>query len=304
MKTSDSALRSLLHGATEAAFSDLVTLVTKGGTAVRWTTDTYDVVYGGNTYTAGGTGTAPGVQRGRIREAVGLEISTLEVTLDCGTTAQIGGVALQLAALDGVLDDARVTVQRAYMATPGGAVVGVVARFAGVVSDCEVDSYSVRLRVQSDLHKLSEVLPRHLIREKCSWALGDAGCGVNLASFTTTGTVTLGAVGEAPGSQTFAVSGGLGSGHVGGTITFTSGALSGLSRTIERVIVVSTTEYAVLAVPLPSAPAVGVSVSYVLACDKTNQTCLNTFSGGVVTNAPFTRRRGFDFVPPPDLVVR
>jgi uncharacterized phage protein (TIGR02218 family) len=298
MKASDANLRALLHGSTQAAFVNLVTVVTDGATTVRWSTGGYDVVYSGNTYTAGGTGTAPGIAPFKLRETVGLEVSTLELEFSCGRTAQIGGVELQLAALNGVLDDARVTVMRAYMATPGGTVVGAIHRFAGLVSDCEVDSYTVRLRVQSDLYRLEEQLPRHLIREKCSWSLGDVGCGVNLASFTTTPLSVSGST--AYRVKTDQVYGLTGIKHIGGTVKFTSGSLSGQKKTISSVdTYTSGSVYLVVVVDVPFSadPSVGDSMELVLGCDKTIDPCLNTFSN-------LTRRRGFDFVPPPDYVTR
>lgn len=296
MKTSTPELRALLHGSREASFANLITLTTKAGTTVRWAAGGMDVVYSGNTYTGSGTGTAPLVQPMRIREAVGLEVSTLDLNMDCGSTAQIGGVALQLAALNGVLDDARVTVHRAYMATPGGAVVGVIHRFAGLVSDCEVDSYAVRLRVQSDLYKLEEQLPRHLIRERCSWALGDAGCGVNLASFTTVEAVADTSSSDAikMGDATVAESPIV----VGGTATFTSGVLNGQRRNIASTFVYPPVKFGFRVVPpFSAAPAIGDTVSIVFGCDKTIATCRDVFSN-------LNRRRGFDFVPSPEQVTR
>lgn len=300
MKTSDAALRALLHGSREAVFTNLVTLVTKAGTTVRWAAGGRDVVYGGNTYTGSGTGTAPLVQPMRIREAVGLEVSTLELNLDCGTTAQIGGVALQNAALNGVLDDARVTVHRAYMATPGGAVVGVIHRFAGVVSDCEVDSYSVRLRVQSDLYKLEEPLPRHLIREKCSWDWAGPGCGLTASAWQETHTQQFAGAGSANFATTAPTV--IIPFRRGGWIEVTSGANNGLRREVsdrgyEWAGGTDYTGYFTLVVALPSPLAIGDTYKFFPGCDKTIATCRDEFSN-------LNRRRGFDFVPSPEQVTR
>lgn len=304
MKTATAALRNLLDTATDVAFSDLVTITLTDATVARWTTDTYDLTWDGNTYTAGGSGTAPGITRGRIREATGLEVATMELSLDCGPAsgASIGGTDIRVLAVDGALDDARVTVQRAYMATPSGAVVGVVSRFSGVATDCEATSHRVTLRVQSDLYRLEERLPRHLIREKCSWALGDDGCGVNLASYTHTGAVaTVGTPPPASTRTTIYVTGAMAtkaSGYFdGGTLTFTSGALSGISRTVKYYTQTVPMTYFELVAELPEAPSPGDTVSAKAGCDKTIATCTSRFSN-------IDRRRGFDFVPPPDYVTR
>lgn len=297
MKTSTSDLRTLLHGSRSAAFSDLVTITLKDATVVRWTTAGWDLTYDSNTYTAGGTGTVPLIGRGTIREAVGLEVSTLELRLRCGTTAQIGGRSIQSAAKLGLLDDARVTVQRAYHSGPTTTVVGVVQRFSGVVSDFEVDSQEVRLRVQSDLYKLEELLPRHLIREKCSWGLFDAGCGLSKASFTSSETTTTGCtettVRFVRGTAFF-------TSLVGGTVEFTSGALDGLTRTIRSYSYdVPSTTFTLVVLPLPSAPASSVGIDVVPGCDKTYATCSDALG---FNNA--TRARMFPYVPPPDAVTR
>lgn len=293
-------MRTLLHGSRSAAFSDLVTITLADATVVRWTTAGWDLSYGGNTYTAGGTGTVPLIGRGTIREAVGLEVSTLELKLRCGTTAQIGGRSIQSAAHLGLLDDARVTVQRAYHSGPSTVVVGVVQRFSGVVSDFEVDSHEVRLRVQSDLYKLDEVLPRHLIREKCSWALFDAGCGLSRATWTDTGTVMTAASAGATVLELNDLTEATGF-YNGGAITFTSGANDGVSRTIQIYQRLPDPPdyygYIILTAGLPFATAPTDAFEIIPGCDKAWATCDTKFSNT-------TRIRAFPFVPPPDAVTR
>jgi hypothetical protein len=189
-----------------------------------------------------------------------------------------------------------VIVTRAYSATPGGAVVGAIVRFAGVATDCEADSHEVRLRVQSDIHRLEELLPRHLIRDKCSWAWGDAGCGV-----TVTGTSRA----QDSVSKTFAnwyqtslpTTDGF---NIGGWIEVTSGANDGLKRSVidsdyEWTGGINYYGYYELSSPLPYNLEIGDTYTYFRGCDKSYAMCHTVYSNT-------TRRRGFDFVPPPDSV--
>jgi uncharacterized phage protein (TIGR02218 family) len=298
MKTSTSELRTLLHGSTEFGWSDLVTVTLADATVARWTDNPWDIPYGGNTYIAAGTGTAPILDLSKVREAIGLEVATMDVTIGCGTTAMIGGTSIRQLARQGLFDDARVEVARLYLTRPGVAVATAIVRFSGVVSDYEADSNEVRLRVQSDIYQFEEVLPRHLIREKCVWAFGDAGCGIVRSTLVVSDTAEASSTATEIKYTSATLPPWGFQGFPGGVLAFTSGALSGLSRTIASYwsdVVINYDFYLTVSVPFPVAPAVGDALTVTPGCDKTYSTCLNAY-------ANTTRRRGFDFVPPPDSV--
>lgn len=281
MRTASGALVTLFEDNRDTIMVDLVTLTLATGTVYRWTSHGSDITTGGNTFTSGGTGTAPLIGRGRIRDAVGLDPSDLDLQLWCGSSAQLGTVKLQLAAVNGVLDAARVKLERCYLDS-AGAVVGTLNRFEGQVSEVIPSSTSVQLKVRSDLESLNEELPRNLYREKCNHALFSAGCGVVRASYTTTTTAGAGStstvvnhlLGSAPGY------------YVGGSITFTSGALTGQTRTI----VANTTTTITVEFPFSAAPNAGNSFTASAGCDKSSSTCHSKFR-----NLP--RRMGFDYIP-------
>ncbi|MBK9446327.1 MAG: DUF2163 domain-containing protein [Betaproteobacteria bacterium] len=287
MRSATTTLRNFLHQNTDAVVVDLVTITLATATVYRWTSHGENITTGGFTWTAGGTGTAPLVGRGRIRDAVGLEPSDLDMVLWCGTSAEMGsGIKLQLAAVNGVLDGARVKLERCYLDS-AGAVIGTLNRFEGQVSDVTVNSTSVELKTRSDLESLNQVLPRNLYKSQCLHAVFDAGCGVTRANYTSSTTAAAGsssvtinhALGSAPGY------------FIGGSIYFTSGALTGQSRTI----VASTTTSITVEFPFSAAPATGNAFSAYPGCDKTAATCNSKY-----INLP--RRRGFDFVPTVDSV--
>ena len=301
MKSSTPAGRALLHGAQSAAFADLVTITLSTGTILRWTTGPLPIRAGGQDYSPGGVGGVPIIKRGRIRETRGTEASTLDLVLSCGSESTIGGVGVQLFAVNGGLDSAEVLVQRAYTATPGGALVATVHRFSGTVASAEVTSFGVTLQMQSDAYRLNEVLPRYCIREKCVWDLYGPGCGLSKTAHTHASTVNSGGYDAYINGLYVNLSGATYAfGYFsGGMATFTSGALAGITRNIVQHASQYANSYCLLTLDrsLPAAPAVGDGVSVVEGCDKLESTCRTKFSHQ-------TYRRGFDFVPPPDMVTR
>lgn len=287
MKTAAAPLVTFLNANTVGALAELYTLALLGGTTVRLTTAYADISWGGNTFTAAGSGTAPGLApRGSIQERYGLDVGSLNITLLAGDAALLGGVRLPLAAINGALNGARMKVERAVLDAPGGTVQGVLTRFEGTVSQVKPTSTQVEIDLAPDLEELNREVPRNVFRPACNHDLFDAGCGLARASFLYTTTVTV-------GSSTTLVN----LNHVyaseplaGGTLTFTTGALAGVKRTIREKV--SSTQVR-LAVPLPSAPAVGDGVDITLGCDKTRGTCSVTFSN-------INRFRGFPWVPAPE----
>ena len=292
MRSVSSTLLDHFNSSLTTTVVDLFTITLATATVYRWTNHAVDLTTDGFTWTAGGTGTAPLPARGGIRDTIGLDPSELEVRLDCGTSAEIGsGVKAQLAALNGVLDGATVKLERAYLDS-AGAVIGSILRFQGQTSEVRVTDFVITMSVRSELEQLNVKLPRHLHRPLCSHALFDAGCGLTRSDFTTTGSVQAGTTDSVVKLNILADTGY----YNGGALTFTSGALSGTTRTISTYVNSGGVGNFTLDYPLESTPAGGVTASVYPGCDKSIATCRDTF-----LNLP--RRRGSDFVPTPDMVV-
>lgn len=285
MRSATAGLITFLGSADAAIIADLFTITLAGGTIYRWTSYGEDITTGGNTYTAGGTGTVPLIGRGTIRDTVGLDPADLDVTLYCGSSAQLGGVLLPAAAATGALDWATVELSRAYMSAPG-VVEGTLSRFRGQVSEVQPTSTTVRLTVRSDLEALNQVLPRNLYSEKCSHAVFDAGCGLTPATYTTAGTVQTGSTATTVKLNVLQTTGY----YNGGRLVFTSGALDGTERTIATYVNSGGVGNFSFTIPLPVAPATSDGADVLPGCDKTAATCTSKFSN-------LNRRRGFDFVP-------
>ena len=132
-------------------------------------------------------------------------------------------------------------------------------------------------------------MPRNVYTAGCIHTVFDGGCGLIKASFAnpsaalsgSTNRVLLCELAQAPGYFDL------------GTVTFTSGANAGVTRTIKAYAVGAIS----LSYPLKTAPAVGDSFIAYPGCDKRMaETCSAKFG-----NLP--NYRGFPFIPVPEATI-
>lgn len=284
MKTVAGPLAALLNAGGPFRFADLYEITLFAGTVLRWTGSDYDVVYGGNTFLSSG----PKITRGPVREAAGLTVDTLDVSLGVGDRAvTLGGIGLVQAAKNGAFDAARFVLYRAFMPNFGDTSLGVLLRFSGEVGEVDPLTTAVGLIVKSDMQKLQVMIPRNLITPACSHILFDAGCGLTKASFAVNGTMTAGSTAL---SILSAVGGASGYYNLG-VLVVTSGPSTGA-----RVPIASFASGTFgLGIALPFAPTGGGGDTFTVypGCDKTSATCNTKFSN-------LTRFRGFPNVPRPE----
>lgn len=158
--------------------------------------------------------------------------------------------------------------------------------FDGYVWTAELDSLPRLL-----LTKVGDRYTRN-----CRYRLGDAGCGLNLASLTTTGSVAgmldgagsriIRASGIAPQSDGY---------YEWGILTFTSGANNGESGEV-KTYVASTLDIT-LQLQLPYRAAIGDTFSLTAGCNRLKTTCKTKFSNVVNFG-------GYPYVPTTDRVLR
>lgn len=285
MKTASAGLISLLAAGGPFLMADLYTLTLVGGTTYYWCAGDANVAYGGHTFTAAtDQGSQPLIKRGAIRQARGLEVSTLDLTLFAGDTAQILGIDVTLAAHNGALDGARLKVERAFMPTWGDTSNGTVVLFEGAVADIDVSSTQVVIHVKSDLEKLQIQMPRTLFAPSCANAFGDASCGISLATYTVSKTVAAGST-----ATTLNGASGRADGYYqNGVVTFTSGVNAGAQRAVSAYVGGVLT----LATPLPATPGVGDGFTVYPSCGRTQAGCA-AFSNS-------NRFRGCPYIPVPE----
>lgn len=283
MKTISGALTTLF--ASNSAFSkaDLFTWTFADGTVLRTTSADIALTWGGNTFAS----CAPAIERTKVKLKVGVDADEMSVTVMPSATNTVGGISWQAAARLGYLDGAKVLVETAYIQT-WPTVVGVLHVFQGLVSDIYPERTMIRVSVKSLLELLAQPFPRNVYQSVCTRTVYDAGCAVNKATFTATGTI---AASPAPTLTSFKTGNAQAAGYFDqGVVTFTSGANAGLKRTVKSYDPATGFTFAL---PLPVAPAAGDTISVFAGCDKTLATCRNKFSNA-------GKFRGFPWVPNPE----
>lgn len=289
-ESSAGALVALLNGTSNSqmVMADLYTITTPGGLVLRYSGRPWPVTVNGVTWSTG-----PLLSRSRTRLKVGVEVDTLDVTLNADPTVQVNGVPIvQFIARRG-LDDARLLLERAFAAGPGEAVVGTLALFEGRISQArDVSRLEAKLSVKSDLEVLDIKVPRNVYQPPCMNTVYDPACGLSRAANTVSGTAASG-TDTARRYFTHSLAAAAGTYDVG-VVTFTSGANAGISRTVRayETIAGSGANRITVMSPWPSAVAVGDAFTITKGCTRTQAAC--TAFGNL------SRFRGTPYVPTPE----
>ena len=282
MKYANTTLINYLEVNSQFLMADLYQITLQSGSVYYWTEADTNLTYNSQVYTAAvDQGAEPLLERGEIKTERGLKSSTMDLTLYCGQSAQLLGVPAQLAAHNGLFDNAEVMVTRVFMPTWGDtSTLGGCIMFDGTVAQVEIGSTEVVLHVASWLQNLTVQMPRALFLPQCNNTFGDASCGISLASLTLTGTL-------AAGSTTTSLNG-LPSKAANywqnGVIYFTSGANAGVRASISTYAAGGA---AGLVIPLPNAPSTGDGFSVYPGCSKTLAACTAFSNSGNFRGCPF-----------------
>ena len=240
----------------------------RDGQAFGFTDHVTDLEVGGFVFRA--VNAADGAQ---VDSSDGLSPATSEVDVAGGTIAE-RDVEARLWAL------ARVEAWLVDYTDPS---LGAVKLPGGELGEVKFDGARVTVELRGFKHRLGKPIGE-TVQPTCGADLGDARCGVNLAPYTVTGTLT--AVTDA---QHFADSARAeAAGYFdGGLLTMTSGANAGRSMEIKRF---SAGGAFVAFLPFSYPLAVGDTYSLAPGCAKTVADCAGKFSNLV-------HCRGFPFVP-------
>lgn len=279
MKSANAGLISLLGSGQGFKVADLYTFTLANGTVLRLTSFDLDLTYGGNTWLS----TGPILERTRVENVMGLDVSTLTITITPRPSDTVAGLGWLAAAQGGVLDGATVVLDRAAIQTLP-TVVGTWNAFSGRLAGMKINRAKLVVSVNSDTELLNIKMPRNLYQPGCLHTLYDFDCGLSRATFAVSGTVTA--------ATATTVSCGLSqaAGYFDlGYIQFTSGALSGTRRTVKSYTPGS---FTVLSPMLP-APSAGDTFTAYPGCDKKQSTCSGKFSN-------LANFRGTPYVPVPE----
>lgn len=227
-----------------------------------------------------------------LHQKIGVEVDTLTFDVVPGDATIFGSPFIK-AVSDRVFASAEMTLDRVFMPAYGNTAVGAVNVFSGRVGTIVADRGIVNFTCNSWMEMLNQNFPRNIYQPGCRFNLGDVGCTVNVATFAETHTV------EASSSksiiQTTVTNAQIGYFDLG-KVTFTSGELNGLSRSI-RVCQFGAPGQITLLGPMPSAPQVGDTFTMFPGCDKT--TGLN----GCTKFNNIANYGGMPFIPVPVVAV-
>lgn len=277
-------LATWLHTATEIRMADLYTITLKNGTALRYTTWDTNLIVLGNTFLTG----PPSIARSAIEENLGMEVATLEVTLEAGLTDTVNGVPILQAIGQGIFDGAAFRIDRLFMDS-ASQQIGTVVRFSGFIGAVdELTRSSAKLTANAGTAYLNLQLPAIILQPGCTNTLFDARCGLFKASFANNLVVQAGSTvnkiisGSAQSDKYFD----------NGQLIFTSGPNTGLVKAIRQYVagVMSFNS------PLPFAPNAGDAFTAYPGCDKTQATCTVKFNN-------LANFEGFPYVPAPETAI-
>lgn len=295
MKPASPTLLALL--ASRQFFSaDLYAFALVGGGNLYYCSGEQDIVWNGITWSAGKS-TGPYIDRkdnkAKCHWKVGIDVDTLVFDVIPGSATVLGDPFLS-AVRQGQFDGAEMTLYRAFMPTYGDVAAGTVIMFVGRVVEIDAGRSLATFSINSHLELLNQNMPRNLYQPGCVNTLYDSGCTVNRNLFSATGTV---GAGPGPGAFTLGtLSTFLPTGYFDhGSLVFTSGANSGLSRSVKSYYQgPPSTIY--FTSPFPNTPAVGDAFTMYAGCDKSEGTCGAKFKN-------LNNFRGFPYIPDPSTAV-
>ncbi|MDB4970794.1 MAG: hypothetical protein JWN44_6483 [Myxococcales bacterium] len=287
MRAASAPLIALLNSASQVFVADLLTITQQSGTVTRLTDAVANLTAVSQIDNATHTWTSSlPFSRGRTKIVVGLEVDTLALTLMPDPLVHtLGGVPWPAAVRAGALDEARVVLERLFMATAGDTSAGTLIQFAGRVGEVTPSRGSIEIQVRSDLELLTAQLPRNVYQPGCLHTLYDAGCTLAKAAFQSSSTAQSGSTAASIVTGLSRADGY----YALGTVTFTSGANAGLTRTVRTYL----SNVAVPIVAFPSVPAVGDAFTIAAGCDKQQATCSSKFGN-------LTHFRGLPYIPLPE----
>jgi uncharacterized phage protein (TIGR02218 family) len=299
MRAASGGLVTLINGQRQFLVANLVTIVPVGAPIVRLTdadqnltlTSQYDGAAHTFLSTVPAANAVPAMKCGATKLTVGLSTDKKTLTLLCGqpgvTNAPLfTGIPWPAAAQQGAFDDATVLVEKLLTNSWAALSAGTLIDFWGKVSQVKPSRFQVVLELASWVEViLAQQLPRNAYQLQCHHTLFDAGCTLVRSTFKVSGTAHA-------GSTATSIATGLGNpdGYFAlGTITFTSGILNGVTRSIASFL----SGAAVVIGPFPAAPTIGDTFDAYPGCDKLQATCTAKFSN-------LAHFAGMPFIPAPE----
>ena len=224
----------------------------------------------------------------QFKKSVGLTVNEQAISLSATRDLLIDGRPWFDEIANGLLDHAEIRRERVFAPDWNSTPVGSVILFDGIVSTIDsLTTTQCQLKVKSYLSLLNQPMPRNSWQTSCLHTLFDAGCTLAKTAYQ-----VIGQVGAGSTLNTLNWNGATSGYYWQGTITFTSGPNTGLSRTIK----LATGSQLMLHLPLPWMPLTGDSFFAYPGCDKTFATCKNRFNNTA-------NNRSYPFIPTPTIAL-
>lgn len=245
-----------------------------------------------STNPANSPASSPIFKRGGVRTHIGIEAASMSIDLLCNSGSLLANLPAISFALNGGLDGANVTCTRLWRANSVAPVAGNTHVFTGSIGDVDVDAAGIHMTALSDMQLLNMALPRNMFQAGCLHDLYDHGCALDPAAFTVAGVVT------SSGTTAYVVNSNSLAQNTGyfdqGVLAFTSGAMNGTSRAVKTYVKNGAGNSSITPMlPLPLAPSAGDTFTIKPGCDKTFNTCVQTFNNA-------DNFRGYEFIPTPE----
>lgn len=279
-------LYAYLQANNEYAMADLYTFTLVGGFVARYTSAEGGLTVGGNFFEGDGIQ----IHRSRLRTVIGVEVDTLDLTIEAQSQHLLNGTPWLRAIRSGALDGADLKLERLFTPDFGSPQMGTLIEFSGRVADLEVGRTAAKVRVNSRLDVLNVQMPRNMYQPGCVNTLFDTACGVSKAAFAVGGSIQAGGT-----SSQLVTNLAQASGYFDlGTITFTSGTNAGVTRSIKQQKggVLS------LALPLVTPPEAGDTFIAYPGCNRSSDD-----PNGCPKFSNIANFRGFPFIPAPESVL-
>ena len=273
-----------LQNNTEFRMADLYTITLMSGTVLRYTTWDSNLVVLGNTFLTG----PPNIERTSIEEKLGMDVSTIEITIQASLSDVVNGTPILQAIGLGLWDGAAFRIDRLFMNSNGNQI-GTVVRFSGVVGPVdELTRSYVKFTVHAGTQFLTMQLPPIIMQPNCVHTLFDAGCGLVKASFAEANTVQ----GGSTVNKLISLSAKADGYYDNGQIVFTSGPNTGLTKAVKQYFA----KNFFFNSPLPFPPNAGDAFTAWPGDDKTQATCASKFNN-------LANFGGFPYVPVPETAI-
>lgn len=155
MKTVSDELSTYLNTKKALSSCDLYVLTLYDGTAYYYTDADHDVTYGGHTYAHN----ALLLKRQQTKINNVISVDTMTVSIYATKDDKLGDKPIFLAAHDGALDRATLSLSRAFF-DEDDTLIGVIDLFAGITEVKSCGGLQMQLTVKSKVQGLSQEFPR------------------------------------------------------------------------------------------------------------------------------------------------